>query len=184
MGGVQPQRLGHADEGRRLVGLEQVRVECPLEEGVVDAEHDVAQRISGRQDGRRDHLARVAGHLEDDLYPGVGGERLERALRDPERIMGDEDHRSGWRRCLGGRRSPGTQRDRREVVGAATGGGREGHHQRRHERHDRLEPESDVNHRVSLRRHYPEQVLVGSTAPPARPRISVDEAIAALSARR
>ena len=54
----------------------------------------------------RDHLARVAGHLEDDLYPGVGGERLERALRDPERIMGDEDHRSGWRRCLGGRRSP------------------------------------------------------------------------------
>ncbi len=76
-------------------------------------------------------------------------------------------------------RSSGAQRDRREVVGSTAGGGREGHHC-----HDESERGSDIHQWISLRRHYPEQVLVGSTAPPTHPRISVDEAVADLSARR
>ena len=78
-------------ERRRLVRVEEVSREGAREEVVVDAEEDVALRVAGGQQRRRQRLTRVARLQDAELQAGLVLERLPLRLRDDERVVGDED---------------------------------------------------------------------------------------------
>ncbi len=105
------QLVGHGVDAVGLVGLEDVGVDRPRQERVVDAEHHVALRVARRQHRLGHHRAGVAGaqHLDGDA--GVLAERGERVVERRvglgERAVGDErDGRHAHRRR---RRSAGDE---------------------------------------------------------------------------
>ena len=104
--GVEDERGVDVRERRRVVRLEDVAVECALEQVVVDAEEHVALGVAGCQQRSRDDLAGVAGLEDLELETALVLERLLHGRRDRERVVRDEDDlASAARRFL---RSPPT----------------------------------------------------------------------------
>jgi hypothetical protein len=121
------------DQVRALgrVRLEQPVVERAGEQGVVDAEEDVALRVVLGQDGLVDGLPGVAVLEDADLVAGLLLEVLQHALRHEPRVVADE--RDGLRIARAGgagraARGQHGQRDETEPDGhdrepPAAGGG-------------------------------------------------------------
>ena len=101
-------QLGHAG---REVRLEDLGVDGPRQERVVDAPHHVTLRITGRQRRLRQHRAGVTGDQDLDGDAGLGGELGEGGvdrvvgIGRRERVVSDQSDRVGF---VGGRRAVAT----------------------------------------------------------------------------
>ena len=64
-----------------------------MQEGVVDAEHDVGKRRVLGQDRLAHHCASIATLQELHGNPRLGGERLKHGVTDDEGVVGHQRHR-------------------------------------------------------------------------------------------
>ena len=90
---VDAQLGEHTIEVARLIDLEEFSIETPLQERVVDAEHDIGERRVLGQDCLAHHRASITALQQLNGNSCLGGERLEHTLTDDEGVVGHQCHR-------------------------------------------------------------------------------------------